>query len=571
MENTNNFFNNPNYNGYLAEYRGDFLNQINKIDYATGVILTPKLVALYINPNDLMRIRKDVPSITLIDFSEAFVLEELSPNFVSNIDVMKLNPYLNLNGNGVLIGIVDSGIDYLNKEFMQEDGTTRILTLWDQSDENNKSEDLYIGRSYTEADINNAIKLFNDGGDPYSIVSEKDNVGHGTKVAGIAGGRGYLENFSGIATNSKFAIVKLKQSAFFKNINKLNGVKDVPVYQSCDIFAAVNYISNFASEQNLPAVVILSLGSTVGSHDGNDIFSKYLNKISNRRPFIILTGVGNEGASEGHAQGKISSVGETKKIELVIPSILKVLKLKIWIKKPNKMSINIFSPSGEQSQFIKTRPNQSDEINYITEDTNLKVKFSFPDSITGGQVISLTWLDIKPGIWTLLLKGEYIVGGEFNTWLPPSSTLPPGTKFFNSTSDTTFTAPSSTPNIISVGYYNSLTSSTVSYSGKGFSIAHIIKPDIAAPGINILTTKVGGGLTTISGSSAALPIAAGVCALLLQWGVVDGNDIIMTPSKIRSYLITGAYRKNLVSYPNKEEGFGYLDLKGVFDIISGNF
>ncbi|AYE33620.1 S8 family peptidase [Clostridium septicum] len=564
------FYSNPDYYEYLIEYRGDFLGQISKVSYACGDILTERFAIVSVESGQLNQLLKDVPSILFVNFRNIFVLESTPSEATSNIEPIKLNPYLNLSGSGVLVGIVDTGIDYLNKEFTREDGTTRIESIWDQTIINNiPNQSVFIGTTYSEDEINKALNAARSGKDPYLIVPSKDTNGHGTQMAGVIGARGYNKEIRGIAHDCNFVIVKLEESATYKQELLMNGITNVPVYNTAEIVAGLEYLRKYAINVNKPMIILLGLGSSDYSHDGTGLVARYINELASYRGLVVVTSTGNEGAADLHASGHISNVGEIKTTELRIVKSLQNFSFKIWIRKPNKFSLNVISPSGQNSRFITSKINQIEQINFIYENTKLDISFYVPDNTTGLQVIILSFIDIKPGIWKFQLKGEYVTDGRFDMWLSPKITLPAGTKFLTPDPYVTLTVPSASKKVISVGYYNQLTDSIVSESGKGYPLNNFIKPDIVAPGVDILTTNTDNTLTTVTGTSVAASIVAGACALLVQWGIVNGNDSTMYSPKIISYLITGASRNSTDEYPNPDWGYGKLDISGIFNTLSG--
>lgn len=558
-----------NYPNYLVEYRGDFLEEIKKVDYACGDIINDTFAVISVQSKDLNRLIADVPSILFVDFRNIYLLENVDPSTSANIEKITINPYLNLTGRGVIIGIVDTGIDYLNEAFIRADGTSRILTIWDQTQTTRNTKDVFIGSVYENEDINKAILLKKTGGDPYLIVPEKDEYGHGTKVAGIIAANNHYEGFSGVAPEADIAVVKLTESRNYKKMIEVNNIAPIPIYNTSQILSGVEYLVKYSKRVNKPLILYLGLGTTDNSHDGNSLFSRYLNELALTKRITTITSVGNEADKDGHVSGYIVNEGDIKEFELKVSRTIPYFQFRVWIKRPNKMSINIIAPSGEESRFIKAKFNQYDDVKYINENCSVKVTFYIPDNITGNQVINLNFTDIRPGIWKFQLRADYVIDGRYDAWLPQSVILPPGTKFLNPDPNTTLTIPSTSKGIISVGYYNSEKNILNNISGKGFNVTGSIKPDIIAPGENILTTMPGGGATTISGSSAAAAIVAGACALLLQWGIVLKNDPDMFPKSIKTYLITGADRSPAYLYPNKTEGYGKLDFQGVFDTLSG--
>lgn len=556
---------------FLVEYRGNFKEEIEKVSYACGNIITNTIAIVSTSYDYLNQLLKDVPSIIFIDPRSMFVLQDISPSNVDNINNVKINPYLNLTGKGVLVGMVDTGIDYLNQEFIREDDTSRIVSIWDQTISDVTDESVYIGTVYSNEQINNAINAKKNNGDPYAIVPSKDDMGHGTQIAGIIGARGYNGKFQGVAHDCDFVIVKLFESINFKNRLKSNGVEYTPVYNNAEVLAAIEYLKNFSVKSKRPMVIFLGVGTTEGSHDGNNLISRYITSIGTIRGIVVVTGVGNEGASEGHVSGVIANVEDIASLELKVPREMKYFSFYIWVRKPNKAALNVISPTGETSKFIKVKTNKTFKLEFFFLNTVMTVEYYSPEHYTGHELIHVTFDSIKPGIWTFQLRGDYIVDGRYDIWLPPQKTLPKDTKFLQSDPFTTLTIPSTARKVATVAYFGN-NNNLVASSGKGFNADGVVNPDFATLGIDILTTKVGGGVATVSGSSAAAGIAAGACALLLQWGVIDGNDITMYSTKVITYLIHGADRSNLIyKYPNRETGYGYLDLLGTFNVISRTY
>lgn len=570
LKNCNLYYgNSPN---YLVEYRGNFKEEIDKISYACGDVITKTIAVVSTSPENLDQLLIDVPSIVFVDFRRRFVLQDISPSSVDNINAIKINPYLDLTGRGVLIGMVDTGIDYLNEEFIREDDTSRIISLWDQTIQDTSDQSVFIGKTYTNEEINTAIQAYRNNQDPYAIVPSKDDIGHGTQIAGIIGARGSTQEFQGVAPGCEFVVVKLLESLYYRNQLEANGVPYTPIYNSSEILPAIEYLKNYAITVNRPMVIYIGVGTTEGSHDGNILLARYITEVATNRGIIPIAGVGNEGASEGHVSGSIRQVGGIASIELRIPRELRYFNFNIMAVKPNVMSLNVISPNGEASNFIKARANSAENIDFVFLKTKMIVRYYVPEVFTGDEVIAVSFNNIKPGIWTLQLRGDYITDGKYNIWLPPNKTLPEGTRFLQSDPYVTLTIPSTARNVVTVAYYGN-DNALIAASGKGFGITDTISnPDIATIGADILTTKVNGGVTTVSGSSAAAGIVAGACALLLQWGIVNGNDRTMFSSKVIAYLIHGADRSYpIYRYPNREIGYGFFDLLGTFNVISRSY
>lgn len=561
-----------NASGFLVEYRGNFKEQIAKVDYACGDVLTDNLAVVSVSEADVDRLREDVPAISFIEPRSVYILQELSPSVVDNINQIKVNPYLNLTGRGVVAGLVDTGINYTNPEFIREDGTSRILGIWDQTLNTKTEPYVYVGSVYNNEDINKALEVQRGGGNPYDSVPSKDDNGHGTAMAGIIGARGYNGQMEGIANDCDFLIVKLLESPNYKKILRENNLPEVPVYNNTEVLAGIEFLKNTAYELRKPLVLFLGVGSNDGSHDGYGITSGYLTSLASKGGTIYVAGTGNQGNSEGHVSGLIQNVGEIDTVELYVPMDMKLFTLYIWIRKPNRVALSIVSPTGEETGFLVNQIITTIERNFYSIDTHVEVRIYDPEYLTGHQLFTLRFNDIKPGIWKFKLQGSLIFDGRYDIWLECKEIIPEGMKFFKSSADTTLAIPSTARKNISVAYYNGKTEAVMAESGRGFNANGYIKPDIATAGTNVLTiSRDGSRVISVSGSSVATAITAGVSALFLQWAVVNRNDIAVSSGKLRSLLIYSADREEEKIYPNEEWGYGKLNISSGFDILSGNY
>ena len=266
----------------------------------------------------------------------------------------------------------------------------------------------------------------------------------------------------------------------------------------------------------------------------------------------------------------IKNSGDVGTVELVISKSMKYFEFYIWVQKPDIMSLNVIDPSGEEMGYFVPKIYSTYEKNFYLLNTNLKVTGYNPENFTGHQLFLLSFTDIKGGIWKINLRGEYITNGRFDIWLPDKTLLPEDTKFLNSNQDTTLTIPSTAKRVTTVAYYNSMNNSIVAASGKGWDSNEIINPDLTADGVNILTTSGDNDkIIPISGSSAATAIVAGAICLLIQWQINNLKDPGVYSVKLRSFLIYGARREENYEYPNKDIGYGKLDLLESFNVIGG--
>lgn len=571
-------FSDPDSFDYLIEYRGNFLEEIDKVDYACGYTITDKYGIVIVKGERMEELLAAVPSILFVKLRSIFILEKTSINNVGNIGEIKQNQFLNLNGSGVLVGLFDTGIDYLNKEFINEDGSTRIEVLWDQTIDTTPSEKLnkklnisepFLGKVYTNEDINKAIKAKERGENPYTLVPSKDDIGHGTEIASIAGARGYDSEVQGVANNCSFAVVKLREAADYKLQQKENNLPIVPVYNNALIVAGMEFLKIYGISKNKPIVLIGAVGTPDHPHDGSDLFTRYVNETANTRGVVYTAGTGNEGASGGHTLGIVKNINSTVTKELYIPVEIHKLKFNVWVRIANKLATSIISPSGESTGVIEPKFYQREKFKFVLDNTELNVSFRVPDLITGLEIIILEFKNIKSGIWKLILEGRAIVDGRFDIWLPAEEVIPKDTKFLEPDPNQTINAAGTAQNAVTTAYFNQENGASIAASGKGYPLDGIIKPNIIAPGVNINAVTTGNRKVQVSGSSVAASIVGGACALLLQWGIVDGNDLTLYSPKIISYLIYGADRNKDKIYPNNMEGYGKFDILGAFYSIAG--
>lgn len=545
----------------------EVFSEVLKLKGIKGVLISETFGILIAPEDKFVDIEKLGITIVDIEASSILTLDQITPLDAAGIDIVSQNPYLRLNGRGVLVGIIDTGIDYLNKEFMREDDTSRVFRIWDQTIQGNKEVNgLNYGIEYTEEQITEAIKLQKSGGDPYTIVQTKDTVGHGTAMASIIGGRGINPELKGAAPDCEFAIVKLIP-ANKAELERALIDSNVPSYSPWSVLLGVRYIGNLAKQFNRSVVIYIPLGTNMGSHTGNSIIETTINNYSSRIGTVIVTPTGNEGNTETHTEGVIEKSGDYKDIQIRIGAKQKILPIEIWINKPNRMILSIISPSGEIISDLTSKNTNKEKIKFTYEGTEMIVNFTNPDQYTGDGLISIRASNLREGIWKFRLTGEYIVNGNYYAWIPQRELIDADTKFLSPVEDTTLTLPSTSRGSISVAYYNQNNNSVVGESGRGYTRDGRVKPDIAAGGVSATVAKPGGGTTVITGTSVAGAVVAGGCTLILQWAIADGNDPTLYSNQIQSYIISGADGRKGDMYPNKEWGYGMFNLKKVFDVI----
>ena len=497
-----------------------------------------------------------------------YTLTAVSPVEASGAYLLSNNPYISLNGRGVLVGIIDTGIDYLNEEFRLEDGKTRILGIWDQTIEGTEMvAGIRYGTEYTENQINEAIEAYSNGGDPYAIVPSKDEIGHGTMNAGIIGGRGINPDLLGAAPDCKFAVVKVRETS--KNILSYSGISNAksPAYRSPQLILGIRYLSELSDKLKMPMVIYFPLGTNIGAHDGTSDIEGVLDIQSLKVGIIPVVGTGNQGDTQTHTEGKFVPNEGISTIEIKIGKNQGDLNFEIYCMKPDKVSLGIVSPSGEVLDRVDAKLGQIRNYKFVYEGTTVDIFYSLPDEITGDEIITVRTRNIREGIWQFRLYGDYIVDGRYWSWLPQKQLIDNDTSFLNPIQYTTLTIPSTSRGVVTTSYYNQNTDSTVGASGRGYTRDGRIKPDITSGGVNAIVTTPGGGTSTVTGSSVATAVLAGCCALILQWAIIDKNDKEIRTQKLISYLIRGTRMRTGDIYPNKEFGYGILDMEKVFESL----
>lgn len=502
-----------------------------------------------LNNYAVVRIREDriealssLPEVEFVEKPKSLYFQVDVGRQVSCIDAVQEAPY-DLTGRGVLVGIVDSGIDLANPDFRNEDGTTRIAALWDQAD-----------REYTSEEINEFLNAEGMGQPVVQPSLSADSSGHGTAVAGIAAGNGRGSEgrrYRGAAPESELVIVKMKspQPGGFP--------------RTTELMTGVDYLIRKAQEMRMPVAVNISFGNTYGPHDGSSLVEQYLNDVSAIWKNVICIGTGNEGTAAGHAAGIVSDEEETVQ-ELAVQEREQPFGLQIWKSYTDEIDISIISPAGEQAGPFREKTGAQ---RYLTGSTELLVYYGEPKPYSVRQEIFVAFLPMRDyvdsGVWQIVLTPRRIVAGTYQMWLPAQAALNVGTAFLTPDSMSTLTVPSTAARAVTVAAYDARTFSYADFSGRGpsavYESAGVPKPDVAAPGVDVNAPVPGGGYRAFTGTSFAVPFAAGGAALLMEWGIVRGNDPYLYGEKVKAYLRRGArqlpgYRK----WPNAQFGYGAL-------------
>ncbi len=474
---------------------------------------------------------------------------------------------LNLTGKGVVIGFLDTGIRYEEEVFRNQDGSSRILGIWDQNINTGQTpEGLLYGTEYKK-DIIDAALLSSS---PREIVPSYDEIGHGTAIASVAAGSAVSGGlrFTGAAPDADIVVVKLRQAKPYLRRFYLVP-EDVPAYAESDLIAAVKYLESYAISLVRPLVICIGLGTNTGDHEGHSILSGYLNTIATRRGRVVVLCGGNEGNSAHHYVGQNAAgvIESTENVEIRVDEGESGFIAELWGNVPVSHAISIRSPGGETTDRVDFKVRETREFSFIYERTKIRVDHVLVEQGSGEELIFFRFIDPTPGVWTIqvtAMGGNLQERGSFHIWLPITEFLHGETYFLRPSPYTTITEPGNTREGITTTFYQDSNNSFYGESGRGFTREENIKPDLCTPGVNISSV-----LGNRTGSSMAAALLSGICAQFMQWAVVEGNNQWMESRELKRYLIRGAVRMPGITYPSREWGYGRVNISRTFDVIAG--
>ena len=468
-------------------------------------------------------------------------------------------PGFELYGEGVIIGFIDTGIQYELSVFRNLDGSTRILRIWDQTIQTGKHpEGLPYGSEYTAEDINQALRSEN----PEAVVPSRDLSGHGTYVASVACGSADVDNqFQGAAPGAEIVMVKLKEAKQY--LKDFYFISSESCYQENDILAGLFYLHQLARKEQKPLVICLAMATSMGGHSGALPVPAYMEVLGNSSMIGLVAGTGNEADKRHHYLGDVRE-NASAKMEINVGNQVTGFTMEIWTEIPNVITVSVHSPTGTDSGQISIGT-QNRVYDFILERTRVSITYRFLEENTNAQIVLLQFDRPLNGIWEVNVHGVQIGDGVIHAWLPQENFLDGEVFFLRSNPDYTVMAPGNAGAVACAAYYNGGDKSVAVSSGRGYTRTNLTKPDFAAPGINVLGVNLRGQFVGRSGSSVATAITAGAEALLMEW-LVRRNG---TPDSIqlKNLLILGTQRMDRREYPNREWGYGTLDLYQTFDLL----
>lgn len=482
----------------------------------------------------------------------------------AGISIVQTYPTLRLLGSGIMIGILDTGIDYRNPLFQNIDGSTRIAGIWDQTIQDGElPEELDYGSEYTEEMINEALRSDN----PLEIVPSMDMDGHGTFIASVAAGGADLEHrFIGAAPESVLAVVKLKQAkTYLKDFYAIR--QDAVCFQENDIMLAMKYINGLARKRNMPLVICVALGTNSGGHNGSTLLSAMLDAYSSMLNRSVVISAGNGAVHRHHFFHEFRNINDSTEAEIRVEEGVEGFVVELWSTIPNVMTVAFTSPSGERTGYISLKQGYEYKEEFLFDRTDVEVEYRLLLENSDSQLIFIRFRNPSQGIWKIGVKPVRVSDGRFHMWLPVPGFLTGEVYFLQANPDTTLAEPGSSLVAMTVAFYNGIDNSVDINSGRGYTRDGRIKPDFAAPGVMVIGAGLNNEFVVRSGSSVAVGIAAGASALLMEWVLGQPGVSGVNSSQIRNIIILGAEQRPGTDSPNREWGYGTMNLYRSLDIL----
>ena len=474
-------------------------------------------------------------------------------------------PTLKLMGEGVMLGIIDTGIDYLNPIFRNVDGSTRIAGIWDQTIQTgDPPEGFLYGTEYTRGQINEAVRSERS----MEIVPSVDEDGHGTFIAGVAaGGENVEEGFLGAAPKATLGIVKVKEAKkYLKQFYFID--EKTKCYQENDIMLGIRYLSLLARKNEMPLVICIALGTNQGDHNGTSPLGHLISNYADVNNTVMILGAGNEANQRHHYYGKEKELNRPESIEIRVAEGVTGFTMEMWTDIPNIFTVSIVSPGGERIPFVPLRQIEAGHVyKFVFENTTVYIDYRLFVERTNSELIFIRMEEPSAGIWKLEVEARRLADGEYHIWLPVKEFLSGEVNFLLSDPDTTVTEPGCVMNGITAAYYNGENNSIAIDSGRGYTRNETIKPDFAAPGVEVLSAAKRNQFVRRSGSSIATAVTAGASVLLMEWLYYRMGRRNVDTLQIRNLLLLGTERVDSEEYPNRRWGYGAINLYRTFESL----
>ena len=548
------------YADFIVKYMGNFQEDLGdvpglsfqKINAIYGVVYAPLT---------------EVGDLNINTYSYSFIPKcytymDLGSLGASGITRLQEHPYLQLKGQGTAIAVIDSGIDYRNPLFQNEMGS-RILCIWDQTLEGDGREVPY-GKVFWKNDIDRALASEN----PLEIVPSADTNGHGTRMAAIAAGN-YApeEGFGGAAPEAMLIIVKVKQAKKYLREFYLFP-SEAELFQENDIMMGMDFAVRTANERKLPLSVCLGIGSSQGAHIGKNPLSTYVDYASQFSLISVSVAAGNEGSARHHYAGRLTDRENQAGADLRVGNKEPGFTMEFWGEPPEIYNLSLQSPTGEILDISSFLGDVTQELSFVFVETRVEVNYVSIERQTGYTLVYFRFIQPAPGIWRIFVRGRDGQNVDFHMWLPVQGLISEETYFLEPSPYNTVTAPGDSLESITVTAYQYRDNSLYVQASRGFMPDGNVVPQVAAPGVQIKAPQLNGLYGYASGTSLSAAQTAGAAALLFEWAVIRGNRPFFTGSSVKNYLTRGAKREDRLQYPNRDWGFGRMDLYHTFELLT---
>ena len=551
---------NEMYADFIVKYMGNFQEDLGdvpgfsfqKINGIYGVVYAPLT---------------EIGTLNINTYSYSFIPKcythmDLGSLSASGITRLQEHPYLQLKGSGTAVAVVDSGIDYRNPVFQNEMGS-RILCIWDQTLEGDGKEVPY-GRVFWKKDIDQALAS----GNPLEIVPSVDTDGHGTRMAAIAAGNYFPEeNFSGAAPEAMLIIVKVKPAKKYLREFYLFPA-EAEIFQENDIMTGMDFAVRIANDRRMPLSLCLGIGSSQGAHIGKNPQSLYVDYISQYSLISVSIAAGNEGAARHHYAGRLTDRENQASAELRVGNKEPGFTMEFWGEPPEIYNLSLQSPTGEILDISASLGEVTQELSFVFVETRVKVNYVSIERQTGYTLVYFQFIQPAPGIWRIFVRGRDGQNVGFHIWLPVQGLISEETYFLEPSPYNTVTAPGDSLESITVTAYQYRDNSLYVQASRGFMPDGNVVPQVAAPGVQIRVPQLNGLYGNASGTSLSAAQTAGAAALLFEWAVIRGNQPYFTGSSVKNYITRGAEREERMQYPNRDWGFGRMDLYHTFELLA---
>ena len=554
------------YRNYIVRYNQNVYGPVTYQSDITFQIINDLYGVIYISA-------EQQPDIVINSYSynsipKCFTYMDLEALNASNITKLQNHPFLHLRGNGTIVAVIDSGINYRNPLFWDGE-RSRILNIWDQTIVEEQSfGNVPFGREFTREEIEVAMRSEN----PFQVVNSRDENGHGTRLAAIAAGNIVEEeDFSGAAPEASLLIIKLKPAKkYLRDFYLFPPAAEV--FQEDDIMLGISYAMDCARRYKMPLSICIGLGTSQGAHVGVSPLSQVVNWAANFTQNALSVAAGNEGTARHHFQGTLDRRNGNKAAELRVGENENGFTMEFWGTLPEEYYLTLQSPTGESLDVSTSIGNTTQELSFVFVETKVYVNYVAIERQAGKTLIFCRFLKPAVGIWKIFVRGRDNDGAVYHMWLPVRGMISENTYFLEASPYETITAPGDAEDAITMTAYQANNGSLYLQASRGFlptggGGSGTVKPNLAAPGVDVKVPGIAGRFDTASGTSLAAAQTAGVAALMFEWAIIRGNAPYFTGNSVKNYLQIGAERKQGMTYPNEEWGYGKMDLYRTFEEI----